>query len=72
MPRIKSFITLELGKIYEFTLASGTKRKVIVRGTRATSAGDVLSIEVDGKLGEFGDLNQAIGCTYTNVAEVLP
>ena len=56
---------IELGRVYEFTLQSGVKKKIKVFGAAADGAG--LDIEVDGVSGVYADLQSALGDLYTAV-----
>lgn len=69
MINVNSTISMELGKKYLFRLADGSSREVVIRGSHATASGDMLDIEVDGKVGQYPGLNNAIG-SFISVSPV--
>ena len=67
---IKATIALEGGKRYEFDLLNGTTKQVAVIGSHQSKSGDEIELEVDGQVGKYGTLNEALGCSYVKVSEV--
>lgn len=60
-------MTLELGKMYKFTLVSGRVVEIVVHGTSPNG----IDISVDGTRRTYGDLNGALGEPFTQVSPAL-
>lgn len=67
MPIMNSQFSMELGVEYVFTLQSGGTKKIIIKGSRKGSNGDVFEIIVNGVAGEYPGLQDALGEPYIKV-----
>ena len=61
MINVKVTKSMELGPKYRFVLNDGSVRVVVICGMRQTESGDLLDVEVDGKVDEYSGLTDAIG-----------
>ena len=67
MSFINTSISMELGKEYIFTLQSGLSKRIIIVGTRRTENDDMLEVNVDGEIGEYSMLQDALVERYIKI-----
>jgi hypothetical protein len=53
--------TLQLGRKYRITLKSGRSVILIHHGGRLTNTGKIYTITVNGKIGQYSDVYEALG-----------
>jgi hypothetical protein len=66
----KDMLTFTLGLEYLFTLSSGRTAIIIIHGASASPNLGAWDISVDGKRGNYTDINQALGEPFVQVVLV--